>query len=357
MAIPTSAIIEAARRAWNPRSPLSIDEIRGNLEWVWGLEHGTFDEHLAKYSDPHLVDVLMDDNLILLPHSDLIINLHSLTTTNVSTRFSKPREKLQDVYPANEPFEYMVLPVDPSMGPPPRVLKSPVPPHLTISLSIDTILRRRGYLAPDFVALRNSLLELVETCPPDGATFIPDVPNFIELRYMHEVWATCYVPPRFLGLDDSDPDDEDDSEGMAESSTMEWEVQTLSNYGEPRRRMLPHEFERDPDPIIKIGPVPSTDDDDAITCDSYITGIEDPEELIKASIARGDYEPSRTWLKGMERWVQGASDVVDGDMLLNDGQIAEDSTEQPRVATSLDLNKPDYLSRPHKTSLRRESSF
>ncbi|KAJ7494371.1 hypothetical protein B0H11DRAFT_2004359, partial [Mycena galericulata] len=266
------AVVEAARRAWDPRSPFSVDEIRGNLEWVWGLEHGTFDEHLANYFDPHVVDVLLDDNLILLPHSDLIMKLFSLTITNVSARFSKPRAKLKDVYPSDEPFEYMVLPVDPSIGPPPRALKSPVPPHLTISLSVDTISRRRGYLEDDFIAVRDSLLELVKTCPPAGATFVPDVPTFIKLRYMHEVWTTCYVPPRFLGLDDSDPDDEDDSEGIAESSTMEWEVRTLSNYGEPRCRMLPHEFEREAVPINKIGPVPSTDDD-AITCDSHITGI------------------------------------------------------------------------------------
>jgi hypothetical protein len=33
--------------------------------------------------------------------------------------------------------------------------------------------------------------------------------------------------------------------------------------------------------------------------------------------------------------------AADDEMLLNDAQITEDPRERPRVATSLDLNKPD----------------
>ncbi|KAJ7228218.1 hypothetical protein GGX14DRAFT_611750 [Mycena pura] len=108
------------------------------------------------------------------------------------------------------------------------------------------------------------------------------------------------------------------------------------------RRLLPHELEQDP-VFEKILPViRAHHDDDTISCDSHITGV---EEYAKANVARGDYKPMRTWLKGMRRWAQSASEVVEDQVPVNDEQIEEAySREQPRVVTSLDLDKPDYLS-------------
>jgi hypothetical protein len=61
--------------------------------------------------------------------------------------------------------------------------------------------------------------------------------------------------------------------------------------------------------------------------------------------AHGDYEVDRKWLKKMRRWAAGTSAADAGEVLCNDAQIKEDSREQPRDATSLDLAKPDYLER------------
>ncbi|KAJ7494372.1 hypothetical protein B0H11DRAFT_934008 [Mycena galericulata] len=342
MAIPIDTIIDAAARAWNPKSPLSTEEIRGNLEWAWGLEHGDFDEHLANFHDPQLVDILVDDNLILLAHPDLV-NEILFATASMPSSISKPRIRIHDLYRGRQVFEYLVLPVDVSSQVAPRALFSSIPPHLTLSSSVDKIFKRWGYSRVDFDAVRVSLVELIKTTYPTGATFIPNEHTFNNLKYIHETWVNCRVPLRFFGLEGSEDEESDED---AASSTMEWEVQTLPD--EPQRRLLPHELEQEP--VLKL-PIlrPVDDEDDVISCDSHITGVEDPEEFAKASFARGDYEPSRTWLKGMERWVRGASETVDGEMLLNDGQIEEDFTEKPRVATSLDLNQPDYLeSRPHK---------
>ncbi|KAJ7436190.1 hypothetical protein B0H11DRAFT_2295013 [Mycena galericulata] len=334
-------ILDVAARALDAKSPVDSEKMRDRLEWAWGLEHGTLDEHLANFSDPYLVDILMDDSLILLPHSDQAEDLFS-AAADTPFSFSKPRITMQELYKGRQTFEYIVLPVDPSSDVPPRVLLSPVPPHLTISSSVDKIFRRWGHTRDRFNVVRNAWVECIKNNYPAGATSTPSIYIFVNIRYVHESWAITHVPLRFLGLDGSE-DEESDGDSYG---TMYMEVETLAD--EPQRRLLPHELEQEP--VLKL-PIlrPVDDEDDVISCDSLITGVEDPEEFAKASLARGDYEPSRTWLKGMERWVRGASETVDGEMLLNDGQIEEDFTEKPRVATSLDLNQPDYLeSRPHK---------
>ncbi|KAJ7778772.1 hypothetical protein DFH07DRAFT_795956 [Mycena maculata] len=331
MAVATDTLINAASRAYSPNSPIIVEEIRHRLEWAWGLEYGSLDQHLADFVDPHLVEISTDDTLVLIAPSDLLKELF-LVTADLPSSSSKSRVFIQDLYQGHESFEYLVLPVDPASQVLPRVVFSPIPPHLTICSSVGKILKRWGYNRVEFNAIRDSFITLVKTSPPTGATFTPDIDTFIRLRYVHQSWSTCYVPPRFLGLEGPDESDED-----AASSTMEWEIDTIED--EPQRRLLPHESQRDP--VLKIGPLPH-DDDDA-SQENYITGVEDPEEYAKVSLARGDYD--RTWLKGVEQWVQGASVVVDDQMLLNDGQIEEDSREQPRVATSLDLDRPDYLSR------------
>ncbi|KAJ7226804.1 hypothetical protein GGX14DRAFT_555388 [Mycena pura] len=112
MAIPTSAILEAASRAWNTRSPLTNDEIRGNLEWAWGLEYGRLDAHLANFLNPNLVDVLMDDNLILFSNVDRIREI-ILALSKIPSGSSKPRKIILNVYKGCKSFGYLVLPVDP----------------------------------------------------------------------------------------------------------------------------------------------------------------------------------------------------------------------------------------------------
>jgi hypothetical protein len=45
----------------------------------------------------------------------------------------------------------------------------------------------------------------------------------------------------------------------------------------------------------------------------------------------------------MASWAEGTSGSGSGEeSLLNDSQIVEDPTELPRVASALDLTKPDY---------------
>ncbi|KAJ7700815.1 hypothetical protein B0H17DRAFT_1327839 [Mycena rosella] len=305
-----NAIIDAARRGWNAERPVSIEHIRCRLEWSWGIEYGTLDEHVHQFSDPRLTDIMMDDNLILVAHPDLVQKLY---------RYS--RAPVQDLYESGKTFEYFVLPVDPATGTAPRLLLS-------------SLLKRWGYSSFKFDAAAKSLIKLGEASPPTGATFLPNRDTFVHLRYTHESWATCYIAARFFG---------EDSESEA-SADMAWEVQIISNFDEPCRRMLPHEFEQEP--VVKIRQaLVYNEEDEAISCDSHITGAEDPEEYLKASIARADYaDPS--WLTRMESWAEGAERVDDDEMLVNDEQIEEDSKEGPRVATSLDLTKPDYLSKP-----------
>ncbi|KAJ7700807.1 hypothetical protein B0H17DRAFT_212223 [Mycena rosella] len=339
--------------------PSSMSLQRDQLEWSWGLEYGTLDEHLQlqlhKFCDPELADLLMDVNFILVPHSDVVWKIYLIASEMPRSRSRTSAEVpyvAQDLYQyESATFEYLVLSMNPSSKIAPRVLLSSIPPHLTISLSVDKIFRRGGYQAR-FLAIYKSCVQLTTTSPPPGATFTPTVRTFRDLQYIHERWAICCVPAPFRG------EEEEELSVYAESSVsewIEWVVRTPSDIDEPARRLHSHELKQPP--VVKIPQRrpddDDDDDDDSMNGDSHITGVEDPEEFAKASVARGDCEKGRTWLTRVESWAQGAECVDDDGMLVNDGQIEVDSNEGPRVATSLDLTKPDYLSKPKLLSTRK----
>ncbi|KAJ7494370.1 hypothetical protein B0H11DRAFT_934111 [Mycena galericulata] len=338
MAIPYKTIIEAASRAYSPNSPIMREKIHHRLEWLWGLGYGMLEGHLHNFFDPELVEILLNENLVLFAQPELVREIF-LLTSNIPSRSSKRRRMVQDLYEGRDSFEYLVLPVDPSSETTPRVLISSVPPHLTICSSVGKLIKRWGYGVDRFHAVGNLLITLVKTSAA-GATLVPTRHTFIYLRYIHESWATCYVPPGFLGLEEpcggeeSDDSEDEESDEDARSSTMEWELSD-----EPKRRLLPHEFEQEA--VLKFPILRSADgEDDAISCDSHITGVEDMEEFAKASLARGDYVQNREWLEGMQSWVAGA---VHADLCIVPGQMEDDSIEQPRAPASLDLDRPDYL--------------
>jgi hypothetical protein len=77
--------------------------------------------------------------------------------------------------------------------------------------------------------------------------------------------------------------------------------------------------------------------------------VKDPDEFAKASMAQGDYEVDRSWLKGITTWAEGRLSMGYEAVLSNEGQINKDPREQPCV-TSLDLGKPDYLSKTFRSA-------
>ncbi|KAJ7436191.1 hypothetical protein B0H11DRAFT_2295014 [Mycena galericulata] len=352
MSIPTTFLVNAAIQEYDKDTPGISDETRCRLEWAWGLRYGGLDEHLRGYSDSAFTETLIDENLVLVPNPETIRKF-LCETLNAALTLAKPHTMILELYEGSKYFEYLVFPVGHSSNTPPRILVSDVPPHLTVGPSVAKMLRCSEYNPSTFATLRDSLVVLIGRSPPSGASFTLRTDDFTNLKYIYDSWSSCLVPPRFLGLED--PDETvleelmrraDESPVDAESSTMESELDSVSTYEEPCRRLLPHELEDNH--FVKIRQSPSVEDD-GISFDSHITGVDDPNEYAKASVERGDYKMNRRWLKGMTKWVQTASGVVDDKMLLNDGQIEEDCSEQPRVATSLDLDKPDYLARPHKT--------
>ncbi|KAJ6632518.1 hypothetical protein B0H10DRAFT_17421 [Mycena sp. CBHHK59/15] len=153
-------------------------------------------------------------------------------------------------------------------------------------------------------------------------------------------------------------------ETRSSASSMSTQTRSsVSSHHEPQRRLLPCQNRaHDPNVIhIRVFPctgAPTDDDDDAVSWNSHISGVEAPEEYAKASIARGDYAADAKWLKRMSKWVQGTSASDDEQQLVNDAQIEADTREQPRPASSLDLSKPDYLNRKYKRlENRREISI
>ncbi|KAJ7611742.1 hypothetical protein FB45DRAFT_1065766 [Roridomyces roridus] len=330
MSVPADRLLEAAGRAWSLQTRVSSDDMRHKLEWAWGLPHGTFYNHVNAYTGPAIVDLIMNDDLILIPHPELVLKLHVVAASMPWGFSSTRRVAIQDVYQGCQNFEYLVLPLEASSTVPPRAVFSPIPPHLTISCCVDKILRRGGYAVTVFDGIRDSLISHARDKSVSGATFVLNKSAFAGLTFIHGSWADASVPRRFLGLDE-------DSDGDSGSSTMEWEAQTPP--AETKQRLFPHELKQDP--VLKFW-APVADDDDAVSWDSHITGVE-PEQLAQASIAKGDYSSDEAWLKGVESWVESTAGALENEELIPAKPIEDNSDEQPRAIASLDLEKPDFI--------------
>ncbi|KAJ7611744.1 hypothetical protein FB45DRAFT_1119112 [Roridomyces roridus] len=192
----------ASESAWRTTDPSPNVKRRSNFEWVWGLERGTFDQHVCSYVDPKLLNVLFDENLVLIPHRDLVQAIYQGVSSQPWSFSSKKRVFIQDVYQGRETFEYLVLPSDPASCVAPRNLISPIPPHLTISCTVDQILRRINLARCTYGQWHDSLLKVFRGTAVDGATFTLTRDIFSDIRFIHESWGIVIVPPRFLGLED-----------------------------------------------------------------------------------------------------------------------------------------------------------
>ncbi|KAJ7450036.1 hypothetical protein B0H11DRAFT_2078174 [Mycena galericulata] len=357
MAVSSASIIGYTTPLHKINLPGISDEVRDRLEWTWGLGHGRLDEHLGRFAvDPHLD--IMDETVLVFPHSDIIRDIW-FRTRFLSGGIRRPN--IQKVYKGTKAFQYLVLPIDLSSPLPARTVVSEIPPHLVLCVTYGKLMKTWGHLpGKDFATVRDSLIQRSKMVGSPGATPALDEEDFTIMPHLHRKWSMIdRVPSSFLSEDsdgtrveedegpdtkthpDSDPESSSDFDSDSDSS-MDWEVgSSASCYHEPKRRLLPCELEQD------FNSIPIDDEDDAISSDSHMTGVEDPDEFAKASMARGDYEEDGEWLEGMAKWAKGTSGATE-QILLNDGQIPDDPREQPRVATSLDLDKPDYLSKSTK---------
>ncbi|KAJ6484959.1 hypothetical protein DFH09DRAFT_397096 [Mycena vulgaris] len=277
-----------------------------------------------------------DQALLVFPVTSII---REIWLRNLKTKSGVRRPHIQKVYNDSKSFEYLVVPIGSSSPIPPRIVASTFPPHLALCTTSGKLRKSWGHLAgADYHVLRVGLIERSKTVTDAHPRFALDIWHLDVIREIHRRWTfTDHVPPRFLSEDsdqmvveaEEDLDSESDS---SEDTDMEWEVgSSASCHHEPRRRLLPCELEQDPENAF-----PSTDEDDeddSMSSDSYLTDVDAPEEL----------SLDHRWLKGIQSWAAGISGAEDDAMLLNDSQIKEDARERPRVATSLDLSKPDYL--------------
>ncbi|KAF8198155.1 hypothetical protein K438DRAFT_1966902 [Mycena galopus ATCC 62051] len=351
MAIPSASIVDLATPIHKRDAPGIQEETRDRLEWTWGLGHGHLDKHLQEFVDPQ--GILTDESLLIFPRNDII---HKLSSRGGQSSSRRPH--IQKLYEGCKTFEYLVMPLDSANILPARILTSEVPPHLVVCTTIGKMLKAwAAWRRRDWDAGCVLLVERTKAVPHNGRPALGPW-QLTQMESLHGRWTwTEYVPPSFLS-EDSDQtmvEPEEEHHGGKRKSThsnSDAEASSSGSRHEPKRRLLPSELQRPP--IIRLFPsVDSDEDTDAdehelISNDSHVSGIDgDPEEFAKASMARGDYEVDRKWLKGIRRWAAKASKADADETLLNDEQIKEDSREQPRDATSLDLGKPDYLRR-HK---------
>ncbi|KAJ7102779.1 hypothetical protein C8R44DRAFT_808529 [Mycena epipterygia] len=341
MAISAAAIIAYATQPHKVNIPGISDEVRNRLEWTWGLGHNHLDEHLEGFAD--LQHLLTDDSLLVIPRSDI---MRDVWTRNRTAKTGVPRSHIQRVYKGAKSFEYLILPIDASA--PPRILLSDLPPHLVMCTTWGKIMKAWGQLiGTEFDAMRVSLVERSKAAVYGDRPALR-LSDLDTLRRTHWTWSLVdYVPPSFLSEDSDQTMVAAEESSDSSSDSLDSDVGSSASCSrKPQCRVLPCELQQDPPTRLFPSAADDEDDeDDAMSMDSHITGIEDPDEFAKASLARGDYELDREWLRGIKSWAESTLGAGDGDekMLLN--EIKEVPREQARVAASLDLDKPDYLSK------------
>ncbi|KAJ6456602.1 hypothetical protein C8R47DRAFT_1165134 [Mycena vitilis] len=359
MPIPASAIVDFATPNLKRNIPGIQDEVRARLEWNWGLGHHHLDEHLQGIGmyflalglwllltnnsvDP--AGILMDETLLVFPPNDIITDIwHRYGVAKLGVR----RPHIQQLYDGRKSFEYMVVPINPLSALPARLVSLGVPPHLALCTTSGKMTKAWGALpAETATALRLSLIERSQAVYHDRPAL--EMWDFDIMKLTHRTWSSSdYVPKSFHS--------ESSDHTMVEESPVS-ERKLLSNHKpdseagssasrcEPKRRLLPSERLED----LRIAPIrlfPSVDEedeDDTIDTDSHISGVDDPDDFAKASAARGDYKVPRKLLKEIKRWARGTSGADPGDAVLNDAQVGQDLTEQPRMAASLDLDQADW---------------
>ncbi|KAF8198153.1 hypothetical protein K438DRAFT_2016270 [Mycena galopus ATCC 62051] len=347
MAIPSSSIIDFATPIHEREKPGIQAEVRDRLEWIWGLAHGHLDEHLREFTDPQ--NLLTDETILIFPPNDII---QALSFRRGKTGLC--RTPIEQSYNGCRSFEYLAVAIDPADTSPPRILSLEVPPHLVLITTSGKIMKAWACLSRQ--AWNSNRISVVERGKGAAHNVRPalELEQLNEINHIYRMWSWIEpVPLSFLSGDSEttmvEPEEQHrDGKQKSTHGNSDSKASSSGSRREPKRRLLPSELQRPP--LIRLFPSADSDDDenDAISNDSHISGVDgDPEEFVKASIARGDYEVDRKWLKGIRRWAAKASKADVDETLLNDRQIKEDSREQPRDATSLDLAKPDYLRR-HK---------
>ncbi|KAJ6456597.1 hypothetical protein C8R47DRAFT_1165116 [Mycena vitilis] len=351
MPISASSIIDFATANIKRNVPGIQDEVRARLEWNWGLGHHHLDEHLQGFVDSQ--NILMDRSLLVFPRNDVIYEIwrgYGLPELGVR------RPHIQTLYKDRNSFEYLVVPIDSASTLPARLVSLDVPPHLVLCTTSGKMARAWGALPVKTAnALRLSVTERSKAADHGDRPPLT-MAQLEQIKVTHRTWSLSdYVPKSF--------DSESSDQTMVDLSpppepkfftkrSTDWEAVSSASRCEPKRRLLPSE--RREDAPLRLFPSADEDDEnDAITTDSHISGVDNPDDFAKASAARGDYKVPRKLLKEIKRWARGTSGADPDDAVLNDAQIGQYITEQPRMAATLDMDQADWQLRRPQFANRR----
>ncbi|KAK7019902.1 hypothetical protein R3P38DRAFT_3551484 [Favolaschia claudopus] len=311
MAIPPSRIIDLATPLHDIEESCIRHRVRERL-WTWGLGHDHLDEHLQQFSDPQ--GFLTDDAILVFPQSNVVEEL--------SCRDDRGKTCL---YNGRLSFEYIFVAIDP-------------------------IMKAWGRLPPkDWDAGCLSIMQRANSVVDSGRRPIHQR-QLMLMEYIYRKWSWVdVVPSSFLSADSDQTmveptlatDDEDESEHLQvkreSPSNVEWDAFGSAFCREPKRRLLPEELARS----LNASEDGVDDDSNASSVDSYLSRDEADSDA---------YEADRRWLEDIQSWAVETSNAEKTPV--HDGQIPDDSLEQPPAASSLDLGTPDY---PYQAQHHTES--
>ncbi|KAJ7604098.1 hypothetical protein DFH06DRAFT_1151463 [Mycena polygramma] len=268
--------------------------------------------------------IFMDETLLVFPSSDTITLVwHEYGVPELGVR----RPYIYELYKGCASFEYMVVPIDPASPLPAQLIDSDVPPHLALCTTSGKMMQAWGVLpAKHADALCLSVVERMKAVS-HGKQHMLTTWDFDVMELTHETWSSSdWVPSSFHSessdqtMVEQEKASPDPKQKLLNNRNMHWEVGSSASRSDD-------------------------DEDNAITTDSHISGVDSPDDFAKASAACGDHKVNRRWLKEIKHWAQGILAAEADAAVLNDAQVGQYITEQPRLVTNLDLNKADYLVR------------
>ncbi|KAJ7217671.1 hypothetical protein GGX14DRAFT_597301 [Mycena pura] len=372
MAISATSIVELATHVNKLNVPGIHDEVLHRLEWCWGLGHNHLDEHLQLFSDPQ--HFLTDETLFVLLHREVIRNIWR---HNLGAKIGICWPPIQKLYKGCKSFEYIAIPSNPTSILPARALVLDVPPHVVLCTTFGKVSRAWGHLpAKAYDVLRDSLIERSKVATPNGeAVSSPSEFDSMEDIYRRWSWATP-VPSSFFAEDsdhtmveaDEPPDPRSPGSSCKDTKHNGGSPASREREVDSKHRLLPSELA--PEPQIRLSLAMDSDeeseaddmDDSTVNSGSSVSTVEDSGQ--HRQVACNEFEDDSTWftddctrLKEIQDWAQARSSAGDDvHVVYDDTDITDRLPERPRVVTTLNLEKPDYLSR-HTACVRPATPF
>ncbi|KAJ7056984.1 hypothetical protein C8F01DRAFT_339626 [Mycena amicta] len=297
-----------------------LEGVRTRLEWEWGLNYKSLDEHLGEFPD---TDPLLDDDRVLvLPHDD---DLEELSIRDRMALFPSRGPHVSQIYAGRQSFNYFVLPLDPTSALPAHRVDLAIPPHVVLIRTGAKLMRAYGGKPIRDDPIGRELIQRIEKITEPDPFVVTNRQIFL-IRHLYRIWTRVgYISPTFKS-------------GESDATLVEEAPVIPVSYSPKRPRSR----------IIDLDPEPQRH-----ATASELEKDFNQDDDSGSEIDGDDSNP--TWVEDVQQWADTASHVAEHDDELLVNNISYDVLERPRTFASVDLGQPDYRKRSNLKRRRVEA--